>query len=169
MTSREDAVLRARELYLKTNDVRFAAIAIGKAESHDLPEWALVACREYAMAVADARPNRRKRVMSEGRLKRGFNENAYEMVLDRFELDYRLDFETELRTLELKLNIALDDIEAFRKWMRRQWRDDVTPEEPWIDDGRAEPLTITMRHRRLQERALLTVRGHRPRPRQGQN
>ncbi|MCZ4346449.1 hypothetical protein [Devosia neptuniae] len=168
MNSSEDAVLSARELYLSTGDVRFAAIAIGKAGSHDLPEWALVACRKYATEVANARPSRRKKTMNEGQLKRGYNENAYEKLLDRFELDHRLEFETELKALEAELNVAVDDAEAFRKWMRRQWSEDVTPEEPWIDDGREEPLTITMRHRRLHERALLTARGHRPRPVQGQ-
>ena len=106
--------------------------------------------------------------MSEGQIKRNYNENAYEMLLDKFELDNSLIFEEELRALEGKLNVGADDLDAFRKWMRRQWALDVTPEEPWIDDGRQEPLTLTMRHRRLHERALLTIRGHRPRGGQGQ-
>lgn len=64
----EDAYESARRLYESSGDIRYAAIAIGKARGDrmgwpdGIPEWAIEACKKYAEVVREATPLERKKL-----------------------------------------------------------------------------------------------------------
>tara|TARA_R100000365_G_C2748604_1_gene80678 strand:+ start:1486 stop:2007 length:522 start_codon:yes stop_codon:yes gene_type:complete len=66
----QDAYLEAENLFRRTGDLRYLVIAIGKPKSShfdhpsDIPEWAKMACQEYAETIRQATDQERRRTTS---------------------------------------------------------------------------------------------------------
>lgn len=164
-----DAFLKARERFLETGDVRYAAIAIGKAPIGDYPTWALDACRTYAASIG----NTPSRFLGKGRDLNGNatrDDRAYEdliqCVLTAWRKQEPFNYADAVREVVAKhVSAHSQGEEALRQALRRRWREDLDPVEHYTAEMEASvetgdlspPADEANRHRRV--RALFVMRG----------
>ena len=169
LTLAPDAFLNARERFLETRDVRYAAIAIGKAPVGEYPAWAVEACRTYAASIGRL-PSRSLEKGHSLEDNTALYERAYEDLIHSV-------LTTWLNQKPFKYAEAIKDIiarhlppnsqgeEAMRRALRRRWQKDLDPAEKYTAEMKAAvktddlppPADEANRHRRVQ--ALFVMRG----------